>query len=369
MQVQRKLASIKRIDSISSIVNADNLECAKVGGWNVVIPKNTYTEGELIAFIEIDSFVPNAVAPFLTKQGNEPKEYLGIKGERIRTIKLRGVISQGLIIKAPEGAFYDQETGLIQEYKEGLDLTAFYGIKKWESEDISEKNPEAKGLFPCFIPKTDQERIQNLTEKLEEWKAQNLRWEVTEKLDGTSCTVYYKDGKIGVCSRNLELKYNEEALGVYWGTVKQYNIDKALEAYCKLYDKEIAIQGEIIGQKVQGNPYMLDTRKFFMFSAYYIKSQEYLNPVDARVLHFTLKGEYNASMDYAPLVEYFMGQKVPTDLSSFSVQDLIESSQGVSRVNPEAPHNILKEGHVFKSLTTQDSFKVISSSWLLQHGD
>jgi RNA ligase (TIGR02306 family) len=93
----RKMATIRKIDDIRPIEGADAIECAVVGGWQVVVKKGEYNVGDLAVYLEIDSFVPHELAPFLSK-GQEPREFNGVKGERLRTVKLRGVTSQGLLL-------------------------------------------------------------------------------------------------------------------------------------------------------------------------------------------------------------------------------------------------------------------------------
>ena len=93
----RKLATIRRIDAIRPIPDADAIECAVIGGWSVVIKKGEYRAGDLAVYCEIDSWIPHELAPFLSK-GQEPREFEGIRGERLRTVKLRGTTSQGLLL-------------------------------------------------------------------------------------------------------------------------------------------------------------------------------------------------------------------------------------------------------------------------------
>ena len=93
----RKMATIRKIDSIRPIPGADAIECAIVGGWTCVVKKGEYTVGDLAVYLEIDSWVPTELAPFLSK-GKEPRVFDGIKGERLRTVKLRGQLSQGLLL-------------------------------------------------------------------------------------------------------------------------------------------------------------------------------------------------------------------------------------------------------------------------------
>lgn len=95
---KRKLACVKRIDDLLAIEGADKIEVAVVGGWKVVVKKGDFKKGELAVYLEIDSWVPTEVAPFLTKSGHEPKEYNGVKGERLKSKKLRGIVSQGLLL-------------------------------------------------------------------------------------------------------------------------------------------------------------------------------------------------------------------------------------------------------------------------------
>ncbi len=103
--MERKLASIKRITEIRPIAGADAIECAIVGGgWPVVVKKGQFSVNELALFCEIDSFIPTELAPFLSR-GKEPKEFNGVKGERLRTVKLRGQLSQGLLLSIADIGF------------------------------------------------------------------------------------------------------------------------------------------------------------------------------------------------------------------------------------------------------------------------
>lgn len=97
----RKLASIQRIEEIKDIENADAIQAYRVLGWWVVDRKGQHKVGDLVIYLEIDSWVPYELAPFLSK-GQEPREYNGVKGERLRTIKLRGTTSQGLLLKTED---------------------------------------------------------------------------------------------------------------------------------------------------------------------------------------------------------------------------------------------------------------------------
>jgi hypothetical protein len=152
----RKLASIRKINLVEPIEGADAIEVATVDGWKVVVKKNEFKVGDLVVYFEIDSWVPTGLAPFLSK-GKEPREYNGIKGERLRTIKLRGQISQGLIL--PYAI-----CGKICE--EGEDVSELLYIQKYEAPIPAQLAGQVKSTFPSFIPKTDQERVQNIPDLL-----------------------------------------------------------------------------------------------------------------------------------------------------------------------------------------------------------
>ena len=196
----RKMATIRKIDALLPIVGADAIECAVVGGWTCVVKKGEFTVGDLAVYLEIDSWVPTELAPFLSK-GKEPREFEGIKGERLRTVKLRGQLSQGLLLPLEPTC-----TSIESELIEGLDVSLPLNIVKWERPMNAQLAGMAKGNFPSLIPKTDQERCQNLVTEIAQAITDRLQFEVTEKLEGSSMTVYLIDGVFGVCSRNLDLK-------------------------------------------------------------------------------------------------------------------------------------------------------------------
>lgn len=178
----RKLATIRRIDEIRPIPEADAIECAVVGGWTVVVRKGEFKVGDLAIYIEIDSWVPHTIAPFLSK-GHEPREYEGVIGERLKTAKLRGQISQGLLLPVEQEYIHDEDdvdyeelafiiskpgklneaTGIVESstfirVSEGQDVSEFLGIIKWDAPIPAQLAGQVKGNFPGFIRKTDQER-------------------------------------------------------------------------------------------------------------------------------------------------------------------------------------------------------------------
>jgi RNA ligase (TIGR02306 family) len=229
-------------------------------------------------------------------------------------------------------------------FTEGDDVTDFLGIQKWEPpQEFRAAN--AKGNFPYFIPKTDQERIQNLSRSLEKWNAESHQWQVTEKIDGSSMTVFYKDGEVGVCSRNLELK--DDGTSTFWETAKSEGLVEKLIAV----GKNIALQGELIGGQIQGNAYKVDKFQFHLYDIFDIDTQQYLTPKDVEGTALQL------NIRHVPVLEQF---------TTFDVrmEDLIAYAEGKSVVGAKPE----REGLVFKSLTEPGtSFKVISNKWLLKN--
>lgn len=329
----RKLAKVVKVDDLIPIENAAFIEIAKVEGWQCVVKKGTFVIGELVVYIEIDSWVPNSIAPFLSKD-KEPKEYNGVKGEKLRTVKLRGCLSQGLLL--PIGILPNIN------YNIGDDVTEILGIQKWEPPIPAQLQGTAKSLFPSFIPKTDQERIQNLSNELNDWVTKELTFEVTEKLDGSSMTVYSFNDDEGVCSRNIDLKETED--NTFWKVCRR---EKLLD---KISGLNIAIQGELIGEGIQGNPYKLKGQDFYLFDIYDISRSEYYSPQE-RIEFCT-----SHNIKHVPILD------VKKNITHYTIDDILDFAESKSTLNV----NTEREGIVFKCNEVPDiHFKSISNKFLL----
>jgi RNA ligase (TIGR02306 family) len=347
MNTIRKLASIAEITYIKPIESADAIECAIVnGGWPVVIRKGEYQVGDVAIYLEIDSWVPHELAPFLSR-GQEPREYNGVKGERLRTVKLRGQISQGLLLPIDLTFFRDP----------GTDLTETLGIQKWEPPIPAQLQGTMKGNFPHFIPKTDQERCQNLRNEIFE-DHNGETYEVTTKLDGSSMTVYVKNGEIGVCSRNIDLIETEG--NSFWKAAHNQNIIEALTSISKDKGEEYAIQGELIGEGIQGNPEKLTGQRFYLFDIYSITESRYLKPHERHSIVDKMNFIYGADIEHVPLIDTVC---IVTN-EFYTIDDLLQFAEGPS-LNPQTK----REGLVFKSYDSDFTFKAIANSYLLKHKD
>jgi RNA ligase (TIGR02306 family) len=342
----RKLASIRRIADILPIEGADAIEVAVVDGWKVVIKKGEFAIGDSAIYLEIDSWVPHEIAPFLSK-GHEPREYNGVKGERLRTVKLRGQVSQGLLLNYwdfPDVVKEFHKTRIVDpnDIDASFDVTDILGIQKWEAPIPAQLQGQAKGTFPSsLIPKTDQERIQNCFRDIE--KKGDVTYEVTMKLDGSSTTIFRWEGELRVCSRNMELKINDENKDNTFVAMALEIGDRIPEGF--------ALQGELMGPGVQGNREGFKDHKFFVFDVFLIKEHKYAGPAYRRALC----QEYG--FEHVPVLG--VAWKAPE-----SVDSGLDIADG-----PSINHKI-REGLVWKCNEDPSfSFKTISNQFLLKGGD
>ncbi|SFF00305.1 RNA ligase, DRB0094 family [Chitinophaga sp. CF118] len=247
----RKLASIQRIKHLESIEGADAIEKAHVLGWQLVVKKGEFKVDDLCIYCEIDSLMPD-----------KPEfEFLKPRGMRIRTVRLRGQISQGIAFPLsflPDGFNAEEDT----------DCTDVMGIIKYEPAIPACLGGIAKGKFPSFIPKTDETRVQVLQTVLDKYKGEKCY--ITEKLDGSSATYFLNNGEFGVCSRNLELLENNE--NSLWKVARQLDIENKLRSL----DGNYALQGELVGEGIQSNKLKLKGQQVRFFNAFNIDKSEYL---------------------------------------------------------------------------------------------
>lgn len=351
----RKMASIQTIRDITPIEGADAIVLAHVNGWSSVVKKDEFSIGQKIIFCEIDSWVPHNLAPFLSK-GKEPREHLGVKGERLRSVKLRGQLSQGLILPLN---LIERELSFL--YDDGEDMSETLGIVKYEPPIPAQLAGQVKGNFPSLVSKTDEERIQNirgLEKYLDEVFVE------TEKLHGTSVSfVLNESGEMEVCSRNLSLKEDENNL--YWKLAKKNDALTMLNAVKNHYEAKgttvvtVAIQGEGVGQGVQkGWEYGVQVPEFFMFT-------------------IQVNGVKIVEEDYQMFKQRFHQVKSVPEIRKATLREIVGDTgqigatllkyvEGKSAIDGKT----IREGSVFRCLTDSSfSFKVVSNQFLLKGGD
>lgn len=239
----RQLATIRTIASTRPIQGADRIEVAQVDGWECVVKKGEFEVGQHIVYVEVDSVMPE-----------RPEfEFLRDRKFRVRTIKLRGQVSQGLVLPLdilPAG-----------NYKLGDDVTELLGVTKYDPQARQEAllltkqpktptnpvvkflmrfkwyrrmfmKPKRKGGFPDWVVKTDETRIQNLTTLFDIERKKGTLFSVTEKVDGQSATYFLqkisrRKYEFGVCSRNIRLGTPDNSS--YWTIARKYDIENVLK--------------------------------------------------------------------------------------------------------------------------------------------
>ncbi len=341
----RKLASIQTIDKLEPIANADAIEKATILGWQCVVKKGEFKEGDRCVYLEIDSVLPD-----------KPEfEFMRPRKFRVRTIRLRGQISQGLVF--PLSFVPEAERKLIEEgdWKLGTDVSELLEISLYCPPIPTCLTGEIKGKFPDFIPKTDETRVQVLGNVLK--RHAGTMCYLTEKIDGSSVTYYLKDGEFGVCSRNLELKETEA--NAYWQAAREMKIEEIL----RTYGKNLAIQGELFGAGIQENSLKMRERTVRFFNAFDIDRYCYLDCEDFKTTMEALK---------LPTVPILSENFILHD----NIEELVKLSTDKSSINPK----VWREGIVIRPLTEKMdlemasgfgngrvSFKVVNPEYLIDN--
>jgi len=331
----RALASIQRVGVIKELVDSDFLEIVHIMGWQCVVKKGDFNQGELVVYFEVDSFLPEEERyEFLRKSSFRDNEDNG-RGFRIRTIKLRGALSQGLIL--PLSAFPEID----ESFAEGADVTELLGIKKWYIPEVATGSGVMVGDRPHGIPASDEVRVQSAPELIEALAGQP--YYISTKMDGTSCIVYCIDGKVGCCSRNHEIKDDPKAL--YWQPVYRYGLKEKLLAL----GRDVVLTGELCGPAIQKNRLRLPEYEWYVFDWREWGLVEYA-PLDEMVANCAALG-----VPTVPIEE--TGESF-----SYTLDALLERAKG------RYPSGINKEGIVVRSAVNphQVSFKVLNNDMLLK---
>lgn len=409
----RKLVTVRTIDAIDAIEGADQIVAATVDGWQVVVKKGEFEVGQKCVFFEIDSFVPANRKEFAflaargTKLDDEGKERC-----RLRTIKLRGVISQGLALPVTmfestweaideangnhpdsyQSAARDAVLASLEDSRFGIEN--FIDVIKYERP--SEKNGGAGsraktgGEFPIVVPKTDEDRVQNIFGKFSQ-TMKGVAFRKSLKMEGSSHTIAclmnpdfflhklddevkewdeeaqelkvvevkpypfnFEQGQIVVASRNHSLKYDPTSH--FWTPVLESDLPRRLYEYCVENDRQLAIQSEVMGPGIQGNIEGFDKHQLFTFRIYDIDKRTLLTDAEFQQVAEDL------DLQLAPQGEIIKFFDVHTDIKS-----ALASAEHKSINAPQA------EGDVYKSVDLVDgrivSFKVINNKYLLKEKD
>jgi len=391
----RKLASVQKVLNVRPIEGADLIEVVDVLGWSVVVKKGEFAVGDLCVYYEIDSFL-NATDPRYATFEERFINWGDKRGMRLKTIKLRKQVSQGLVLRLAQFPEIKNPT-------EGDDVTEALKIEKWESLHESHGNSGGMGVktagskpFPSFIRKTDQERVQNYITELPKHIAETF--EVSVKLDGSSMTIFRidrsspnfayawedietrllrKKSKLGrffykllktvglkrppqfldgVCSRNIQLDTNGD------NHFSKYVAKESILERLENLGKNFAIQGELIAPSIQENYEKVSDYEFYVYDIFDIDNQKYLLPWECRAYCSEL------GLDHVPVLfeeaNLVTFAKPGAGDARGLVDGILEFAEGPG-MNP----GVKREGVVFKSNAADWSFKAISNSYLLKKKD
>lgn len=358
----RKLATIRRIGSLTPIEGKDRIELATVDGWTVIVQKDEFNVGDLCIYCEPDSVLPDKPEyEFLRKRCWNA----AYNGHRIKTMKMAGVYSFGIVFKLDA----IDTSGIIAE---GDDVTDKMGIRKFDPEadleaglveqEKRKQNPVVKFMFkyawfrkiwmklfvkpkqawPSFIVKTDEERVQNCTALINKMAGESCY--ITEKLDGQSASFAWHNGKLVVCSRNIWLKTPDNSN--YWKIARKYNLERVLRK-----NKHLYIQGEICGPGIQKNKYGFTELRFFVFNIREKKTNVKYNVIE--MMDFCNEN----NLDHVPVLD--IDYKLEPD-----VQTIVSKSRGHSEYGDTE-----REGVVIRSNKIgfgNFSFKAINPEFMIK---
>jgi RNA ligase (TIGR02306 family) len=345
----RKLVSLRTVADIQPIEGADRIEKVIVDGWALVAQKGIHEVGKEVLYFEIDSFLPESDLRFESFMPFGIRTLNGIRGHRVKTKKLRGVYSQGVLM--PISEFPE-----IENPEFDVDYSEIIGVVKYERDEVTGNSGNARGNFPSDIPKSDQERIQNLYGKI---KGITEKYVGTLKMDGSSITVYYrrdKDGEnheLGLCSRKIELDISNDIASA--GKFEQGAFNSGLfdkvKALSDSMGYSLAIQGELVGPGIQGNFEKFDTYKVFAYNIFVMDEGRFMNFGEFQSACLT------ADIETVPVI-YEECEVLTKPLS-----EILTMAEGKS-IN-----NSYREGIVWKQVDGTRQFKAISNKYLAKEAD
>lgn len=359
----RKLASIQTVLELNPIEGADRIETAKICGWVAVVKKGEFKVGDKVVYIEIDAILPE-----------RPEfEFMRERKFRVKSVRLRKQLSQGLvfplsILPNKKWAVGDDVTDVI-----GIKLHDPEGDREREAEELRKSiqksrmqkffmryswfrrmfKPTLHRGFPSFVSKTDETRIQAFPEVLDTYRYKHFY--VTEKVDGSSMTVYLIKGRwftklFGVCSRNLSLGRDNSN---FWKCVIKYDMEAKLRKARKELGVDLVLQGELLGPGVQGNKYGLKELNYLIFNIW--------DPVTGTFFPLESMEEFCARYGFTmvPLIKDSMELDTTLD-------ELLDFAKGKSVLA-----DIPREGIVLRDRNAvgreRMSFKVINNDFLLKY--
>ncbi|RYH25596.1 hypothetical protein EON65_15430 [archaeon] len=336
----KPMATITRILSVNPISGADSIESVKVLGWKCVFKKNEFKVGDLCVYFVIGTLFPETY-----------ERTAFMEGKPLKTKKLRGCISQGLV--APLTWLLDFGVD-IDTLTEGQDVTSYFNIQKHVEPEETHiytqlKGAAAKEKNPSYFPRTDEERIQNIPEILQELKEKNSEIVITRKEDGCSATFVLKDGKLMVCGRN---SIQDDLTTPYFKVERRLRIGDKMLAL----GRNLAVQGEIVGPSVQSNRLKLPDLTYRVFYIYDLDAGEFLAHEELEAVAASLELEtvpvlYKGPASAAPMLE--------------NIDTLLTYADTIEYASKTPAEGIVVK--INERTASRVSFKVISNKFLLKY--
>jgi RNA ligase (TIGR02306 family) len=279
--------------------------------WQVILPKGQFKKDDLVVYIPESSIVPNN----LLEQMGLVGKLSGPQKNKVKTIKLRGEISIGLVHPAPPN------------FKEGDSVAEYYGITKYEPVIPYYMTGQNTQHPPNFI-KYDIENINNYN-----WLIPGEEVSISLKAHGTNCSITYFNDKIYVSSRNCTLL--EDDNNIYWKVVKQSNLGEKLKLL-PFKNNTITLHGEIIGKGIQNYHYGFENPVFRAFDLRF--GMDFVNKPEFF--------EYMKSLDIPVCPELYRGP--------FSMDKVKELASGMETLSGKFLH--INEGVVVTPTTERNTY-------------
>lgn len=363
----RKLVTVRTISAIDPIPGADAIEVATVDGWKVVVKKGEYEVGQDVLYFEIDSILPKGVPEFEFLMARGCKDQPAddgtyVLGHRLRTIKLRGQVSQGLVIPMSEKVIEAlREHGGPSGDEAAQFLADYFGVKKYEKPVAPSMQGVQRGSYPSWLPKTDQERVQNCFREL---PTREL-WRIEEKVEGSSITIYWDGEKVGVTSRNIDLMLDIES-NTFVDTARNSRLLEFVEIVGRNLNQPVAIRGELVGPGIQDNIYELSDFRIYVYDVWlgsgYITPADRDQFVEGMLSYLEVTDSDSVVKQKVFAVPVVRRSSQPLEDEFENCDAIIAFADGKSLINPKT----LREGLVFKTLNLPVySFKAISNAYLM----
>ena len=255
----RKLASIQRIWQVEPIEGADRIELAHVLGWQCVVNKGQFQPMDVGVYFEIDSFLPiREEFEFMRSSCYKKTDIMG-EGFRLRTMRFRGQISQGLLLPVSQFPEIPADAAV------GDDVSELLGVRKWEIEERATTGGTVIGTLPYDIPHTDETRVQENPELIQAFS--NLEYYITTKMDGSSHSIGIDENGFHVTGHNYE--YKDDGSSSFYELVKARGYKEKMEAFMQENGiSTLTIQGELCAPGIQRNPLRLTKPEWYVFTVH-----------------------------------------------------------------------------------------------------